>query len=389
MQIKLIQWDIFCSVVDNFGDIGICWRLSRQLVAEYDIQLRLWVDDLTSFKKICPQVNPTLDKQLINNVIVCLWSKQVDWQQVAIADVVIEALACTIPECYQQRMAEQATQPLWLNLEYLSAESWVESCHGLASPQAQLKLNKYFYFPGFTAATGGLLQEQDLVVQRKKFLSDQQAKCNFWQQLQLVEPEQYHCKISLFGYDHSQIAELLKCWQQSAQPILCIIPEGTLAKQVLRLLPSYNRLANTAVLSKVGHLTIKIIPFMSQQDYDRLLWLCDINFVRGEDSIIRAHWALNPFIWQLYRQQEQSHLIKLQAFLQLYTASMPAKMQSAVQNFYLAWNSQQPLVKVWHDFIEVMPELSDFNQKWQQQLTLNGDLARNLVHFVENKFIIT
>ena len=28
-----VTWDIFCSVVDNFGDIGVTWRLARQLVA--------------------------------------------------------------------------------------------------------------------------------------------------------------------------------------------------------------------------------------------------------------------------------------------------------------------------------------------------------------------
>ena len=41
-------WDIFCSVVDNFGDIGVCWRLARRLSAGLGQQVRLWVDDLAA-----------------------------------------------------------------------------------------------------------------------------------------------------------------------------------------------------------------------------------------------------------------------------------------------------------------------------------------------------
>lgn len=388
MSIKAVHWDVFCAVIDNFGDIGICWRLSRQLVSEHDIKLRLWVDDLISFQKICPQVDPKAHEQVIDGVVICLWSAQTNWQLVTVPDVVIEALACTIPQPYQQRMAARNVMPLWINLEYLSAEPWVEGCHGLASPQPQLALNKYFFFPGFTAATGGLLQEQHLAAERDAFMGCSQQQALFWHKLGVIEFYQYQYKISLFAYEHSQLADLLQCWQQSEQPILCVVPEGALANQVRQLLPRLELTAAQAEPCMVGNLALKIIPFMPQPDYDSLLWACDINFVRGEDSIIRAHWAAKAFVWQIYRQEQEAHIIKLQAFLQLYCQNMPLKLQQVLQNVYLAWNSQQPLAMVWLDFIEVLPEIAEFNHKWQQQLSLNGDLARNLVHFVENKFII-
>ena len=44
-----LAWDIFCTVIDNYGDIGICWRLARQLRVDDGQRVRLWVDDLTSF----------------------------------------------------------------------------------------------------------------------------------------------------------------------------------------------------------------------------------------------------------------------------------------------------------------------------------------------------
>lgn len=387
MQRNVEQWDIFCAVIDNFGDIGICWRLSRQLVNEHDIGIRLWVDDLVSFQKICPEVNPHLPEQSIAGVIICLWSKHTHWQQVTIPNVVIEALACTIPQPYQERMAAKSQPPLWLNLEYLSAETWVESCHSLASPQPQLAINKYFFFPGFTAATGGLLQEQDLAGKRDRFLASQTQQTAFWHSIGVTKPEQYYYKISLFAYDHSHLADLLRCWQQHKQPILCVVPEGALAEQVQALM-----LKGAADLAESGaqnNLMVKVLPFLPQPEYDRLLWACDINFVRGEDSIIRAHWAGKPFIWQIYRQQQDAHLVKLQAFIQRYTQNMPQVVQQRLEKLFLAWNSQQALAKVWLDFIEVLPEIAHLNNKWQQQLSENGDLASNLVHFVEKKFIIT
>ena len=47
-----LSWDIFCTVVDNYGDIGVCWRLARQLAAEHGFAVRLWVDDLASFARL-------------------------------------------------------------------------------------------------------------------------------------------------------------------------------------------------------------------------------------------------------------------------------------------------------------------------------------------------
>ncbi|WNO61174.1 elongation factor P maturation arginine rhamnosyltransferase EarP [Rheinheimera sp. MMS21-TC3] len=389
MTIKALKWDIFCAVIDNFGDIGICWRLSRQLASEYNLEVRLWVDDVVSFKRICPQVDTAAQQQLINGVNICLWSEQTQWQQVLIPDVVIEALACTIPQPYQLKMAAETMPPLWLNLEYLSAEAWVEGCHGLASPQPQLAINKYFFFPGFSPATGGLLQEQHLAVQRDAFNNNPQQQAAFWQKLLITEPEQYQYKVSLFAYDHHQLADLLDCWQQNAKPILCVIPEGKLADQVASILPSLNSNQAKHKRCKIGNLSLVILPFLAQDDYDYLLWACDINFVRGEDSIIRAHWANKPFVWQIYRQQEDAHLIKLQSFLQLYCSNMTNSVKEKLQNMYMAWNTQQPLVKVWLDFIDILPEIAGYNINWQQQLNLNGDLAHNLVHFVEKKFIIT
>ena len=146
MSVSSSRWDIFCAVIDNFGDIGICWRLSRQLASEHGVNVRLWVDDLASFQRICPQISVDEMQQTVAGVNIMLWSARTSWAEYSVADVVIEALACSIPMPYQQQMAKHDVKPLWLNLEYLSAEDWVEGCHGLPSPQPHLPLDKYFFF---------------------------------------------------------------------------------------------------------------------------------------------------------------------------------------------------------------------------------------------------
>jgi uncharacterized repeat protein (TIGR03837 family) len=379
-----VRWDIFCAVIDNFGDIGICWRLSRQLAAEHGISVRLWVDDLVSFQKICPKLDINQIEQQFNGVTVRLWSAQTDWAAEQVADVVIEALACTIPMPYQQAMAAQSTMPLWLNLEYLSAEDWIESCHALPSPQPHLPLNKYFFFPGFTAASGGLLQEAKLQQRLADFAADTQAQQQFWATLGIDNSSIYQQKISLFAYDHVQLHSLLACWQAHSSPVLCLVPEGLLAQQLMTFYPE---LRPQQSFTKDA-LTLVILPFVPQDDYDKLLAACDINFVRGEDSVIRAHWAAKPFIWQIYRQTEQTHLEKLNAFMQRYCTAMDKELAANIRNFWLAWNTDSYLAASWQQFAARCQQIADYNQHWRAQLTANGDLASNLVHFVEKKFIM-
>ena len=379
-----LRWEIFCSVVDNFGDIGICWRLCRQLAAEFQVPVRLWVDDLLSFQRICPEVEPALQEQQLAGVVICHWQPSIDWRTITPAEVVIEALACTIPFAYQQQMAAQTVPPLWLNLEYLSAEAWVEDCHTLASPQPQLPLNKYFFFPGFTAKTGGLLCEQQLITQLDQFASDRTAQQRFWQQLQLDDALDFSRRISLFAYSQQQLAGLLQLWQQQADSTLCLIPEGALAEQAMALCPG---LALGSPWQQ-GQLKLCILPFLPQPDYDLLLAACDINFVRGEDSIIRAQWAAKPFIWQIYRQAEQAHLDKLTAFYQRYSQHWPPQLATAVWQFWFGWNTEQELSATWLDFEQQRNEIEQENREWRSQLIANGDLATNLVRFVEKKIIM-
>lgn len=380
-----MRCDLFCSVVDNFGDIGICWRLARQLQTEHQWQVTLWVDDLVSFQKICHAINPDLTTQQQQQVLVRHWTAVLPELSAADKpDLVIEALACTIPSSYLHWMASFSEKPLWLNLEYLSAEDWVHGCHALPSPHPQLPLQKYFFFPGFTPQTGGLLREQGLIDSLTKISTTAGLQQQFWCSLGLADAMNYQQKISLFAYSQAAIEPWLDQLAAADRTTLLLVPKGQLATDLIQLFSELK----TGRLDRKS-LSIRILDFMPQPQYDELLACCDINFVRGEDSVIRAHWAGKPFIWQIYRQEQQAHLVKLQAFLDKYLQHAPQPQKECIEKLHMAWNLELNISTEFSLFRNFCEEIQAYNKKWQEYLNQQQDLASNLVRFAENKLIMS
>jgi len=371
---------IFCRVVDNFGDIGVSWRLARQLAGEYGRETVLWVDDLESFQKICRRIDASLDMQTMEKVEVRRWRKdEAVLLPEQIPDLVIEAFGCELPDAYVAAMAARSRPPAWINLEYLSAEPWVEGCHALPSPHLKLPLTKYFFFPGFTSGTGGLLLERDLLARRDAFLRDVLTANTFLAQLD-VKPIADACRISLFCYPCAPVAALFDALQSAPAPVQCLVPQGVALEAVSAFL---GKPAVTGASVRRGNLSVQVIPFLEQPDYDKLLWSCDLNFVRGEDSMVRAQWAARPFLWQIYPQQQQAHHDKLDAFLERYTKPMPAPLASILKKAWHAWNGMIRDELPWESLQSALPALAEQAAGWQQSLRGNSRLAANLIEFAE------
>ena len=333
-----ISCDIFCAVIDNLGDAGVCWRLARQLATEFGWRVRLWIDDPGPVALLAP------DQRMVE---VRRWAG--DCAGTAPAQVVIEAFACTLPPLYVAAMRASRRPPVWLNLEYLSAEDWVAGCHGLPSPQAGL--NKHFFFPGFVPGTGGLLREKSFAVPSAPTVDGP-------------------LEISLFCYDNPQLPALLAAWRDGDRPIRCHVCDGLPRRQVEDWLG--------AQLPAVrGHLSLAALPFLPQTGYDALLARCHLNFVRGEDSFVRAQWAERPFVWQAYPQLENAHLAKLDAFLNLYTED------ATTMALFRAWNGVGPLdwPAHWSSFAACLPALASRAPAWARRIAVHGDLATNLASF--------
>lgn len=363
------RWDIFCSILDNYGDIGVCWRLARQLAHEHDVYIRLWIDDLNTAKKLIAPLQPQLARQTIDNVEIAHWDTPfADISPHNVGNVVVEAFGCTLPQNFIAAMAQ--TRPIWLNLEYLSAEHWVEDYHLQPSIHPQTGLKKTFFMPGFIPATGGLLREAHLLKTRDDWHTSRQASA-FLQSFSAKKIPSNTINISIFCYPQAPILPFLHSLATTAQtPINVFITR-------MDTLPPLESLAPNP------HLNIVHLPFLSAQDYDRLLWSCDINIVRGEDSWIRALWSGKPFIWQPYIQQDGAHWKKLAAFLAQYGDIDDTEI---FKKLSLAWSNNNFDTQHCTQLLHYLPQLTTHARQRTWQYAQQTDLASQLVKFAQNTY---
>ena len=358
--------DIFCAIVDNFGDIGVCWRLARQLSAEHEIKLRLFIDDIEAAQTILPED--------LSGVQIIHWTDDVTYTEAA--DMVIEAFACPLPDHVVAAMV--AKRSVWINLEYLSAEDWVAGCHAIPSFHPSTGLTKTLFFPGFDNQTGGLIRENDLFSRRNAFLADQNAQ-NAWRKAHLLpEIDLEFIDISLFYYKTAPLDQLIDILKDLPQPIRLFKP----VKEV------------QTPLVTLGNVHIYEISFLSQYDYDYLLWTCDLNFVRGEDSFVRAQLAGKPMIWNIYVQQENAHLVKLHAFLEKIRPFYDEKSFERLANLHDLWNEGGQILKnnnaghsldVCGQTLQSLAGLKSGAQHWSNYLCNQIDLSTQLLTFANTQ----
>jgi hypothetical protein len=346
--------DIYCRVIDNFGDIGVLWRLARQLGDEFGWRVRLVVDDLAAFRKIEPTVDDSKPQQWCGKTEIVAWKRPPIGDFV---DVVIEGFGCELPEGVVDGIAAQHPKPQWLNLEYLSAEGWVAEHHLLPSQHPQLGITKTFFFPGFSTGTGGLLRER--VVQPP-------PPCT---------PMQEPLKVFLFAYDLPSSAALAPVVAESQQVLSLTVPNCALA----------DRLA-AAQLPKLA-----LAAFVPQREFDALLAGFDVLVVRGEDSLVRALWTGKPFIWHIYPQEQRAHWPKLDAFLDLYCKGLTAPAECSLRSLWHQLNDipaeqdshSEPPMAIWEDYLSHLPEIAAHAYRWTIAQMKQPDLASNLVAWVE------
>lgn len=306
-----MRWDIFCKVIDNHGDIGVCWRLAADL-AERGDTVRLWIDDAAALAWMAPAGHP--------RVQVLPWEGA---RMAEPADAVVEAFGCELEADFVAAIArathQRGRQPAWINLEYLSAEPWAERCHALPSPVLTgpgKSLVKRFFYPGFTPRTGGLLREPDLAARQQQF--DRGA----WLAAQGI-PWTGEPVVSLFCYEPPGLRAWFGALAAGGEPTRLLVTPGRATAAMRALLEAGEPTGNVAV---------HWLAWLPQPAFDEMLWACDFNFVRGEDSVVRALWAARPFAWHIYPQDDRAHEAKLEAFLDWLQAPR------SLRQLHRAWN---------------------------------------------------
>ena len=367
------SWDIFCRVIDNLGDIGVCWRLCADL-ARRGHQIRLWVDDPSALAWMAPGA---LEGGW-PGVQVLHWSLATQpgtLASLAPAVVWVEGFGCELPpEFIAHRFGEAGAAasgpPVWINLEYLSAEAFALRSHGLPSPMGHGPARgqtRWFFYPGLEPDSGGLLREPGLLERQATFdRGDWLARQGIaWAGEELV---------SLFCYAPATLATLLQRLVQGPAPTVLLVAQGRGAQAVrthLGLAPA-DPVAQ-AVACHQGALRTVFLPFLTQTDFDHLLWACDLNHVRGEDSFVRAVWAGQPFVWQIYPQDDGAHHAKLLAMLDALEAP------PSWRRYHVAWNSGT-------DVPLPMPAAADWApavQRARNRLLAQTDLGQRLCAFVD------
>jgi len=341
-------WDVFCRVIDNHGDIGVCWRLAAALAASGE-HVRLRVDDASALAWMAPGGAA--------DVNVFEWGSQR-----GPGDVIVEAFGCELPQDFQALIARKASndgkQPRWINLEYLTAESFAGRNHRLPSPVLSgpaAGLTKRFFYPGFTRDTGGLLREPGLIERQAAF---DRGK---WLAARRI-PHEGEKLVSMFCYEPAAMGELVEQFASGPERVRMLVTAGRATAAVRPVL---------GTKSSRGQLCVDYLPLMSQDEFDHLLWSCDFNFVRGEDSLVRALWAAKPFVWQLYPQDDDAHHVKLEAFMDWFDA--PASLR----DFHRAWNGLARPLPAFEDDAWHATALAA-----RERLLAQDDLATQLLRFV-------
>ncbi len=313
---KVNSIDIFCEIIDNFGDIGVVYRISKELKKIFqNVRIRMVLNRLEEFKAINKKVKD-IDFQEIDGLI-CVTEKYVkeNAETFGTADVFIEAFGCNVPEEYIKRAKENSK--LWINLEYLSGEKWIEDFHLCESLIDSKTLKKIFYMPGFSEKSGGVIIDSGFL-ERKEYGKNNREKVlnKYFPNVDIKD------KLigTVFSYEKNfdNLLEVLKDYER--ETLLILMGEKT-QKSFSEILQK-KLIENFGKIVKYGKITMMYADFLSQEEYEEVISAADFNFTRGEDSFVRGILLEKPFMWHIYLQEEKAHMDKIKAFTERFRESV-------------------------------------------------------------------
>ena len=344
---KIRSIDIFCQVIDNYGDVGVAYRLAREFKRVYpNKKLRFIINQMEELNLIKKseeiEIITYQDISKIENS----------------ADLIIESFGCEIPKEYMDKALKKSK--LIINLEYFSAEKWVDDFH-LQESFLGGNLKKYFFIPGLSEKSGGILLDNEFLERKKKV----EANKEYYLEKFGIK-EKYDLIGSVFSYEKnfdSLIEELKKL---DKKIILLILSEKT-QKNFIKYFDNVNNYDKIKFVK---------LPFFTYDKYEELLALCDFNLVRGEDSFVRALLLGKPFLWHIYPQDENTHIKKLESFLEKYCSNNKELKQT-----FINYNINKDDFSY---FFKNFKEIEKYNKNYANYLIKNCNLMEKLINFIEN-----
>ena len=385
---KLKSLDIFCEIIDNFGDIGVVYRLGKEFKKVFgkETKVRIILNRLDEFMNINSKV-----KNIPNQVIDEIQYVTYDYVKknmctFSTANVIIEAFGCTIPLEYMNEAYENSE--LLINLEYLSAEDWIESCHLQESLTGKGKLKKFFFMPGFTEKSGGIIIDS-LYLERIKKVKENKE---YYQNKFFPEIKNINNKIigTVFSYEKN-FSKLLDDLMSLDKEIV-ILAMGEKTQKSFEKVFEKKFIEKLGNIYKYGKIEVQFYEFLSQEDYEELINLTDFNFVRGEDSFIRAVLTGKPYLWHIYCQEDYAHMDKIEGFLDKYERQLKEKTSEKYLSEYKKLfkdynfrreNSLEEGKEEYLFFFNNLKEIERCNSLFRDFLISNCNLINKIKDFIE------
>ena len=313
---KVNSIDIFCEIIYNFGDIGVVYRISKELKKIFqNVRIRIVLNRLEEFKAINKKVKD-VDYQEIDGLI-CVTEKYVkeNIETFGVSDVFIEAFGCNVPEEYVKAAKENSK--LWINLEYLSGEKWIEDFHLCESLIDSKTLKKIFFMPGFSEKSGGVIIDSGFL-ERMKFGKENRDEVfkKYFKDFDLKD--KFIGTVFSYEKNFENLLETLKNYKK--ETVLLLMGEKT-QKSFSEILKK-NLTEDYGNIVKYGKITMIYSDFFSQEEYEEIISASDFNFTRGEDSFVRGIILGKPFMWHIYLQEEKAHMDKIKAFTERFKESV-------------------------------------------------------------------
>jgi uncharacterized repeat protein (TIGR03837 family) len=392
-----VDIDILCKVVDNYGDIGVVFRLARALSELPERpRLRLVVDELRAYAAVDPSIDPSLPVQLSRGWEVYPWEGPgIEAAREAFKArpprIVLECFACGRPDWLEELLFDPASaEPcLILDLEYLSAEPYADEFHRMPSLTRSKLVRKAMFLPGFTPGTGGLIVDRSFASAlrrssgedgrlelRRDILARLGGRLGGRLGLPADSPSSFWTLVFSYERDYSRIVADLAAYA-SARPLLALAAAGKSQDCFLRAWEAAGRPFPALAL-----------PFLAQEAWDELLAACDFTIVRGEDSWSRAALSGRPFLWQAYPQDGRYQMVKVRAFLDRLKAHFAAPGFACLEALYLAFNDRDRDESGERGEESLLPALSRYPEllegfrAFSASLAQGGNLAANLVTFL-------
>ena len=368
---------VLCKVVDNFGDIGVVWRLCCQLSNQIKKEnltskINLIVDDLASFNKICNSVDFSKSFQVIDEINIYNWNdEKLCYDEFSKNDgenlsVILEVFQCGRPAWMEKILFEDKLNRTVqiIMIDYLTAEKYAEDFHCLQSLTRSSKVQKVNFMPGFTNKTGGLIID-----------SEWEHFCDY----------QNNKTLLCFTYDRNWDALANACKKSNYIEKVLIAP----GKGFESLKKSFY-----SNFIKDSNLKIEELSFMNQNEWDKMLKNCGVLFIRGEESMSRACLSGIPFVWHAYPQSNEYQLIKVRALLERMSNHFEVEDFKIIEKVWILINSaeseveQEEFEKAILDFFNNAEKLVYGFREFALDLRKNGDLCSNLMTFIKNRCII-